>query len=387
MLLKNKNAVVTGCNRGIGKEILETFSSNGANIFACVRNSDNNFINFTKELEKKFNNKIFIIDLDLSDTENIKNAANEILSKEKSIDILINNAGIIHTALFQMTSEVKLKEIFDINFFSQTVFTQYILKSMIRKKTGSILYISSSSAIDSNKGRSAYSSAKAALITQAKTLSKEVGPYNIRVNIIAPGLTDTDMMNQNTDKKTIEQVTSEISLKRIGLPNEIAKAALFLSSDYSSYITGQVLRVDEVCKLEIDNLDDLKKLSKKMRKKILEMALYAGASSSHFGGALSSVDILATLFGKIMNFSKDNLKNPERDRFILSKGHGCLVYYSILNILNIISDDELKTFEKDDSKLLGHPVKSQNIGIDFSTGVLAWDSLSNWCRNRFKKKN
>ena len=106
-----------------------------------------------------------------------------------------------------------------------------------------------------------------------------------------------------------------------------------------------------------------------MRKKILEMALYAGASSSHFGGALSSVDILATLFGKIMNFSKDNLKNPERDRFIY-KGHGCLVYYSILNILNIISDDELKTFEKDDSKLLGHPVKSQNIGIDFSTGSL-----------------
>lgn len=244
MLLKNKNAVVTGCNRGIGKEILETFSSNGANVFACVRNSDNNFINYVKELEKKFNNKIFIIDLDLSDTESIKNAANEILSKEKSIDILINNAGIIHTALFQMTPEVKLKEIFDINFFSQTVFTQYILKSMIKNKTGSILYISSSSAIDSNKGRSAYSSAKAALITQAKTLSKEVGPYNIRVNTIAPGLTDTDMMKQNTDKKTIEQVTSEISLKRIGLPNEIAKAALFLSSDYSSYITGQVLRVD-----------------------------------------------------------------------------------------------------------------------------------------------
>ena len=112
-----------------------------------------------------------------------------------------------------------------------------------------------------------------------------------------------------------------------------------------------------------------------MRKKILEMALYAGASSSHFGGALSSVDILATLFGKIMNFSKDNLKNPERDRFILSKGHGCLVYYSILNILNIISDDELKTFEKDDSKLLGHPVKSQTLVLIFQQGVLAWDSL------------
>ncbi len=126
----------------------------------------------------------------------------------------------------------------------------------------------------------------------------------------------------------------------------------------------------EECKLEIDNLNDLRELSKKMRKKILEMALYAGASSSHFGGALSSVDIIATLFGKIMNFNKNNFQNPERDRFILSKGHGCLVYYSILNILNIINDDELKTFEKDDSKLLGHPVKSQKIGIDFSTGSL-----------------
>ena len=122
--------------------------------------------------------------------------------------------------------------------------------------------------------------------------------------------------------------------------------------------------------MEDKDLDEIKILSKKIRRKILDLSHYAGASSSHFGGALSSVEIIATLFGKIMNFDKDNYKDVTRDRFILSKGHGCLVYYSILNILNIISDDQLKTFEKDNSKLLGHPVKNQELGIDFSTGSL-----------------
>ena len=143
-----------------------------------------------------------------------------------------------------MTSIKKLKETFETDFFSQTLFTQHILKSMIKKKGGSILYISSSSALDGNEGRSAYSSAKAAIIAQAKTLSREVGKYNIRVNVIAPGLTDTDMMKENTPKEIANEVTSKTSLRRIANPQEIANAALFLSSDLSSYITGQVIRVD-----------------------------------------------------------------------------------------------------------------------------------------------
>ena len=195
-------------------------------------------------LQKKNKNKINIIKLDLSNKEEVKIAANEIISKTSSIDILVNNAAIIHTALFQMTSEKKLKEIFDVNFFSQTTFTQYILKSMMKNKRGSIIYISSSSAIDGNRGRSAYSAAKAALLSQAKTLSKEVGEFNIRVNAIAPGLTKTDMMTENTEKKIIDEVTSQISLKRVASPKEIANVALFLSSDLASYITGQFLRVD-----------------------------------------------------------------------------------------------------------------------------------------------
>ena len=244
MLLKNKTAVVTGCNRGIGKKILEVFSANGATIFACVRNVSEEFKSFLKDLKNKHKTEIIPIQFDLINEDQIKQASNTILASKKTIDILVNNAAAIHTAIFQMTPIKKLKDIFETDFFSQTLFTQYILKSMIKNKNGSILYISSSSAIDGNEGRSAYSSAKAAMINQAKVLSREVGIYNIRVNAIAPGLTDTEMMKKNTSQKTINEVKSRISLGRVANPEEIANSALILSSDLSSYITGQVIRVD-----------------------------------------------------------------------------------------------------------------------------------------------
>ena len=244
MLLKNKTAVITGCNKGIGKKILNVFSENGADIFACIRNLDDDFKTHINELEKKYKNKIFPINLDLNDRNSIKESANIILKSGKSIDILVNNAGAIYTALFQMTSRKKLEEIFEVNYFSQADFTQNIIKSMIKKKIGSIVYISSSAAIDGNVGRSAYAASKAAINSHAKVLSKELGTYNIRVNVIAPGLTETDMMSENTPKNIIEETLMSTSLKRVGQPNEIANVALFLSSELSSYITGQTIRVD-----------------------------------------------------------------------------------------------------------------------------------------------
>ncbi len=244
MLLKNKNAVITGCNKGIGKKVLEVFSANQANIFACVRNTSDDFVKFTSDLQKRYNNKINIIKLDLSNETNLKTAAQEIISKNIPIHILVNNAASIHTALFQMTPLSKLKEIFEIDFFSQSLFTQLILKSMIKNKSGSIIHVSSSSAIDGNEGRSAYLTAKAALIAQSKVLSREVGHFNIRVNSIAPGLTNTEMMTKNTDKKMITNIEQLTSLKRIGEPQEIANVVLFLASDLSSYVTGQVIRAD-----------------------------------------------------------------------------------------------------------------------------------------------
>ena len=244
MLLQNKTAVVTGCNRGIGKKILEIFSANGATIFACVRSITDEFKTYLNEIKKKFNNQVIPIQFDLNDESQVKEAASNILSSSSSIDILVNNAATIHTALFQMTSIKKLKEVFETDFFSQTLFTQYILKSMIKKKAGSILYISSSSALDGNEGRSAYSSAKAAIIAQAKVLSRELGVHNIRVNSIAPGLTDTDMMKENHQEKIVSEIVSRISLRRIANPEEIANAVLLLSSNLTSYITDQVIRVD-----------------------------------------------------------------------------------------------------------------------------------------------
>ena len=244
MLLKNKTAIITGCNRGIGKKILETYSRNGATIFACVRELTEEFENLVSTITSTTKQKIIPIQLDLGKEEQVKSAATEILNANIPIDILVNNAGIIHTASFPMTTLKRLKEIFEINFFSQSTFTQYILKSMIKNKKGNIINISSSSAIDGDQGRSAYAASKAALITQSKVLSRELGKHNIRVNIVAPGLTETEMMTQNHSKDLIDETIKKISLNRTGKPAEIANVVLFLSCNLSSYITGQVLRVD-----------------------------------------------------------------------------------------------------------------------------------------------
>ena len=244
MSLKDKYAVITGCNKGIGKETVKVFSESGANIFACVRKIDPSFKKYTKELEKKFKNKIVLIELDLSDKDLVKSAAIKILGKKKDIHILVNNAGTIETSLFQMSSMKNFYNLFDVNYFNQALFTQYILKSLIKSKNGSIVYVSSTAALDGNVGRNIYSSSKAAINAQAKVLARELGRLNIRVNVVAPGLVDTEMMRKNTPEKISGKVISESSLKRLGNPLEIANTILFLSSDKSSFITGQVIRVD-----------------------------------------------------------------------------------------------------------------------------------------------
>ena len=142
------------------------------------------------------------------------------------------------------------------------------------------------------------------------------------------------------------------------------------------------------CRMTDKKFNNTKEFSKKLRRKILDLSYYAGSSSSHFGGALSSVEIIATLFNDIMSFNKENFQQNERDRFILSKGHGCMVYYAVLNLLGIVSDEQLKTFEKDNSDLPGHPVKNDNFGIDFSTGSLGMGlSLAAGVAVALKKKN
>ena len=244
MLLKDKNSIITGCNRGIGKEIVRVFAENGSNIWACVRKENKTFTKYINYLEQKHSVRINPVYFDLTDEKQIKAGVQTIKEVKETIDILVNNAGVIFTALFQMTSMQKLKEMFEINYFSQMLLTQYISRIMMRQKSGSIVNISSSAAIEGNEGRTGYASAKAAMIASTKVLSKELAPYNIRVNAVVPGLTQTEMMASSTPEDALQETLNRICMKRVGQPEEIANSVLFLASNLSSYMTSQVLRVD-----------------------------------------------------------------------------------------------------------------------------------------------
>jgi|TARA_B100001964_G_C14193396_1_gene582190 3-oxoacyl-[acyl-carrier protein] reductase len=244
MLIKGMTAVITGCNRGIGKALLEVFAKNGANVWACVRKPNVDFIEYVEGVVAETGVKIRPVYFDLQDAEQIKEGVKTIRSAKEPIDILVNNAGVIHTSLFQMTPIDKMREMFEINLFSQMLLTQQISKIMMRQKSGSIINLSSSAAIEANEGRTAYAASKSALITSTQVLSKELAGSGIRVNAIAPGLTQTDMMVESTPEDILAKTLQRISMKRVGKPEEIANIALFLASDLSSYMTGQVLRVD-----------------------------------------------------------------------------------------------------------------------------------------------
>ena len=251
MLLKGKTAVITGCNRGIGKAILEDFVDNGANVFAVVRKESEEFNKYIKEFMDRYNNEIRIypIYIDLSNEEEIKLGAKEILSMKDedgnkiSVDILVNNAGISNPlSSLAMTKMETVREAFDVNFFGPMLLTQLIARGMMRNKSGSIVFISSSAAYDGGANVE-YSASKAAIIGEVKRLAVEYGPYNIRVNAVAPGLTATDMGNSMNEEDEKIALSMNI-MKRKGKPEEIADAVTFLASDMSSFMTAQVLRVD-----------------------------------------------------------------------------------------------------------------------------------------------
>lgn len=243
-MLKGKNYIITGCNRGIGKATMTVFAKNGANIWACMRKESSEMDEYLNQLQQTYNVIIWPIYFDITNEEAIKKVAKDIKGQKITVDGIVNNLGVIHTALFQMTSMETAKELFDTNYFYPMLLTQYILKLMIKNKSGSIINISSSAAIECNEGRSAYASSKAAIIATSKVMAKELGNHNIRVNAIAPGLTMTDMMKNSTPEDVQAATLKRVSLGRIGVPEEIANTALFLASDLSSYMTGQVLRVD-----------------------------------------------------------------------------------------------------------------------------------------------
>ncbi len=241
--LTGKTALITGCNRGIGKAIVKLFAQNGVAIYACARAETPEFESFIEETARENNVAIQPLYFDLSDEQQIQQALKPLLLNKVKVDILVNNAGIAHGGFLQMTSISKLKEVFEINFFSQMYVTQIISKLMMKYKSGCIVNMASVAGIDAFPGYSAYGSSKAALIYATKTLSKELAKYNIRINAVAPGLADTNMAVEMEDKAKLNLIGAS-ALHRLAKPEEIAEAVLFLVSNESSFITGQVLRVD-----------------------------------------------------------------------------------------------------------------------------------------------
>lgn len=231
--------MITGCNRGIGKAILQSYIREGASVIACTRN-------VTDELKSEYGTiggTIIPVKLDLIDEESIKAGMKSVLDLKVPIDILINNAGIARFKPFMMTKMEDYKQMMQVNLYGPAQITQYVLKNMVKQKNGSIINLSSISGLDANAGNAAYGASKAAVASLTRTLSKELAKANIRVNAIAPGYVATDM-NSQISEDYLKKMTEHISFGRLANVDEIAKLAVFLGSDDSSYITGQVIRID-----------------------------------------------------------------------------------------------------------------------------------------------
>ena len=243
MLLTNKNTIVTGCLQGIGRATLDLFAANGGNVWACAQRFDNDFELHCKELESKYGVWVKPIYFDLLDQEQIKTAVKQIAADKLPVDALVNIAGMTKDGLFHMIPMDQMKQIFEVNFFSQMYLTQFVTKLMLRNKQGSVINISSISGIDGSYGQLSYSASKAALIGATYTLSAELASKGIRVNALAPGVIATDM-NRIVPQETLDGHIKNMSIKRLGTAEEVSKVIMFLASDLSKYITGQVIRID-----------------------------------------------------------------------------------------------------------------------------------------------
>ena len=238
-MLKGKTALITGANGGIGRSIVNLFLKNNANVICLIRKSDKQFNKYVKRLSKN----ITVIESDLTDEINLKRQVEKAFSNKKKLDILVNNAGKASGSIIEMTSQKNLKEIFNVNFFSQIRLTQLVLKYLKNSKKPSIVNIGSISAKIADKGTLAYGCSKIAMMHATKIMANEFSNYKIRVNGICPNATNTKMLKK-MDSKSRDALISRSFMKKPCEPIDVANLILYLSSMNSEYINGQIIFMD-----------------------------------------------------------------------------------------------------------------------------------------------
>jgi len=238
-----KTVLITGGTKGIEKSIAIKFAKNSYNIILNYVNDTQNAMKLKEELEKSYNIEVLIVKADVSKEEDVINLLNQSINKFKSIDILINNAGIAIDTIVEDKTVDNFKRILDVNLIGPFLTSKYIGKTMYENKKGRIINISSNNSIDSYYPESIdYDASKAGLNILTKDFAKLYAPY-VLVNAVAPGWTDTEM-NKEMDESYKKQEENKILLNRFAKPEEIANVVYFLSSDESSYINSTIIKVD-----------------------------------------------------------------------------------------------------------------------------------------------
>lgn len=242
MRLAGKVAWITGASRGIGRGIALAFAQEGAWTVLVARRAEH--LEETAALIRAAGGQEPVLaDYDLTDPAQVGAAFAQVQKTTRRLDVLVNNAGVLQDALLGMAAPAQIQESFAVNVFAALYHMQYAARLMARHRAGSIINLASIIGRVGNAGQTTYGATKAALIGATLSAAKELAPQQIRVNALAPGFIDTDMARQLPAEKFAARLGS-VGMGRIGSPEDVAKAALFLASDESGYITGQVLGVD-----------------------------------------------------------------------------------------------------------------------------------------------
>ncbi len=241
--MDKKVAVVTGASRGIGAEIARTLATDGFNVVITYAGNEKKAIEVKTSIEDVTDAKVTVLQLDIADEESIKSMVAAVKAEYGKIDVLVNNAGITNDMLVMQMKKQDFTSVINTNLVGTFQVTQAVLKLMARKRQGSIINLSSVIGITGNIGQANYAASKAAVMAFTKSVAKEYGRRNIRVNSVAPGFIKTDMTDTLPEEYKAD-VLSKIPLNRLGEAQEVADLVSFLASDKSQYITSQTFVID-----------------------------------------------------------------------------------------------------------------------------------------------